>query len=176
MSRKRRLPPPSPQRARVADVLKENIETSATEPDPKVGATDATTVSGRGYSYNVPVKEYLGTTSKRSLFDNKSWREVLEVVALIAMVVAVIWFGYSLDANLDDVEDKIDTIHDKISDVEGITQRNEIKLNNLTSTVIDIRREVNHTKDLVNESRVEQARSSQQSKSVDDSTPKTPDR
>ena len=113
----------------------------------------------KNFVKNRKLEDYsdLRSGSSPNLWDKFSGREWIEVLALIGMVVGVIWAGYAINAGVNDVDEKVDGIGSTVSEIKGVVEKNEIRLDNIEESVSDVRREVSSTKDVLNELRVETA-------------------
>ena len=151
--KRNRTPPSRPKPADLSDVGTDETPTGASR---VVGG--ASTQSGASqFTNEMSIEDFAALRDRPNIWDRFSGKEWIEVLALIAMAVGVIWAGYAINAGVNDVDEKVNGIDSTVTEIKGTVEQNEIRLDNIEGSVSDVRREVSTTKDAVNELRVETA-------------------
>ena len=156
MAKKHRRSPRPPQPKKAVDLSKVDTDTSATRAIPGLTETDSTAGDGSQFTNEMSTDEFLGHIDYRR-GPTFTIDEIWKVIGLVVIVAGVVGAGLYLTFGISRVEEKVDTVGEKVNILQAISSRNEVKLDGLSSAVTEIGREVSKTKDLVNESRVEQA-------------------
>lgn len=146
MSRKSRRTPPRRQARAQADLSNPNLGTSPTA-DGGAAADNTSTTPPGTVQYAVPVYGYEQAPDREDGDDGaRIVKIVLSAVGGVVTVATVIVTASILLIGIGDIEDTVE-------DVANVSKENSSQLRSLESSVDRIEREVNETKDLVQEIR-----------------------
>jgi hypothetical protein len=103
-----------------------------------------------------PSREHTGLVAERS------WTEIVGLVmlilALVSMAVGVWWYGHSVDKGVETVNTNVDRLTGKIDTISERTLKHSHRLDKIESGISNLDTELDKTKDLLNDMRVDRAR------------------
>lgn len=156
MSRRKnriRKPPSRPKPADLSDVGTDETPTGLS----RVVGGASTQGGASQFTNEMSVKDFAALRQKPNLLQNLNWKDWVTIASIVGGTVGIVWAAFLIQFGLSDVEEKVDGISSTVSEIKGVVERNEIRLDNIEGSVSDLRREVSSTKDTVNELRVETA-------------------
>ena len=153
--RKKRRQPIGDQRK--SNLSKQDIGTSSTT-DTGVRANSTDTTSPGDVTYDVPADDF-GPEPESAIQLTLTPKTIAQIGAIIVSAIAVIYAAMKITDDVASIDNKMKKIGEDVTQIYSTTRENRIRLDTLNSSVEDIEREISSTKDLVNEIRVENARS-----------------
>jgi hypothetical protein len=133
--RRTQPPPPSQRRSRI-DVVEQSTTTGT-------GGT-AQAYSGAAPLQVSAVQEVPAAQPRQS--DGFHWKQTTQVVSIavasIVVVLAVVIGAYQLTSGIESVETKVDKLGERVNDVAINGARNEVQLQQVQSTLTELRREL----------------------------------